>query len=49
MFVLYCFVFKEKGPTLIAGYKTKAAAIRRAKKAVESGCYEKVEVIEMGD
>lgn len=46
MYIVLCYVFKGKGPNLSQGYKTLAAAKKRAKKALESQCYEKVAIIE---
>lgn len=46
MFVLYCYVYADKNPTLITAYKSKKTAIENAKKKLKSGCYEKIQVIE---
>jgi len=45
MYILKCYVFAKKGANLIQVFKTKKSAENRYKKALESGCYEKVELI----
>ena len=46
MYILYCYVYDGKNPTLISSYKTKKSAIESANKKKKSGCYEKIELIE---
>lgn len=45
MYILKCYVFANKEANLIQAFKTKKSAENRQRKAIESKCYEKVELI----
>lgn len=45
LYILKGYVKKETGCNIMQAYKTKAAAQKRYKKMIESGCYEFVEML----
>ncbi len=50
MYVVNCYCYEDsKTPNLVLAYKTKKTAEIRKNKAIESNCYNRVEIVETDD